>query len=413
MGTRIYRASTETFDVELGPVFANFVLADEINRAPAKVQSALLEVMAEHQVSIGGVSHPGPTAVPRPRHAEPDRVRGRLSPPRSPARPLPDEDRDRLSRRRGGGRDRLSHGREPARAGEILDLEQLVALQDAADAIYVDRAVVDYAVTLVLATRDPAKFGLADIEPFISYGASPRASLGLIAAGRALALLRNRAYVLPQDVFDVAPDIIRHRLVLSYEALAQGTTTEDILARLLSTVPAPRIAPSQSQDHQAADRGRHAPAPASGQLPVAVRPPPARRPPASPADPPAPRPSRRQCRAASWTRVEAATAGPGRRRPCTPHDVVTVVPPTCRTRSTKTGPDEVLRRLDLMVNHKLDGMLHGEYQGLVPGHGSELGETRATRRATTSAASTGTSPPACRNPTCARPSPTGSSRPGS
>ena len=135
----------------------------------------------------------------------------------------------------------------------MLDLEQLTALQDAADAIYVDRAVVDYAVTLVLATREPSEFGLADIEPFVSYGASPRASLGLIAAGRALALLRDRSYVLPQDVFDVAPDIMRHRLVLSYEALAQGTTTEDILARLLSTVPAPRIAPSQDHDERPVD----------------------------------------------------------------------------------------------------------------------------------------------------------------
>ena len=111
--------------------------------------------------------------------------------------------------------------------------------------MYVDRSVVDYAVNLVLATRDPAKYGLADLTALVSYGASPRASLGLVAAGRALALLRGRSYVLPQDVFDVAPDILRHRLVLSYEALAREISADHVLARVLSTIPAPRIAPSQ------------------------------------------------------------------------------------------------------------------------------------------------------------------------
>jgi MoxR-like ATPase len=251
MGTRIYRASTETFDVELGPVFANFVLADEINRAPAKVQSALLEVMAEHQVSIGGVTHPVP---------QPFLVLATQNPIESEGvYPLPEAQRDRFLMKIMLGYPTPSEeveivyrmGVNPPEAEEVLNLRQLLALQDAADAVYVDRAVVDYAVTLVLATRDPSKFGLADIEPFVSYGASPRASLGLIAAGRALALMRDRAYVLPQDVFDVAPDVIRHRLVLSYEALAQGTTTEDILARLLSTIPAPRIAPSQHHEQDA------------------------------------------------------------------------------------------------------------------------------------------------------------------
>ena len=126
----------------------------------------------------------------------------------------------------------------------MLSLEQLIRLQEAADEVYVDRAVVDYAVTLVLATRYPENYTLSDIAPLITYGASPRASLGLVAAGRALALLRGRTYVLPQDVFDVAPDVLRHRLVLSYEALAQGVSADQILARVLSTVPAPHVSPS-------------------------------------------------------------------------------------------------------------------------------------------------------------------------
>jgi len=248
MGTRIYRASTESFDVELGPVFANFVLADEINRAPAKVQSALLEVMAEHQVSIGGESHHVP---------EPFLVLATQNPIESEGvYPMPEAQRDRFLMKIVVGYPTAAEeveivyrmGIEPPQPREVLDLEQLTALQQAVDRIYVDRAVVDYAVSLVLATREPERFGMADLKELLSYGASPRASLGLVAAGRALASLRNRSYVLPQDVFDVAPDILRHRLVLSYEALAQGTTTEQILARLLSTVPAPRIAPSQD-DH--------------------------------------------------------------------------------------------------------------------------------------------------------------------
>jgi MoxR-like ATPase len=136
-------------------------------------------------------------------------------------------------------------GVNPPHAQQVLSLEQLQSLQAAADAVYVDHGVVDYAVNLVLATREPARFGLPELEELIAYGASPRASLGLIAAGRSLALLRGRTYALPQDVFDVAPDILRHRLVLSYEALAQGLGVEHLLARLLSTIPAPRIAPSQ------------------------------------------------------------------------------------------------------------------------------------------------------------------------
>jgi MoxR-like ATPase len=136
-------------------------------------------------------------------------------------------------------------GVAPPEPSEALSIEGLAQLQDEADKIFVAREVVDYAVNLVFATREPERFGMADLSDILSYGASPRASLGLIAAGRALALLRGRTYVLPQDVYDVAPDIFRHRMVLSYEALARDISANDVLARVLSTVPAPRVAPSQ------------------------------------------------------------------------------------------------------------------------------------------------------------------------
>jgi MoxR-like ATPase len=154
-------------------------------------------------------------------------------------------------------------GVSPPRASEVLGLYELATLQAASDRVYCDRSIVEYAVNLVLATRNPTTYGLADLEPLVAYGASPRASLGLVAAGRALALMRNRSYVLPQDVFDVAPDIMRHRLVLSYEALAREITADHILARVLSTVPAPRIAPSQGETAQGdAAQAQTMPAPA-------------------------------------------------------------------------------------------------------------------------------------------------------
>ena len=246
VGTRIYRASTERFDIELGPVFANFVLADEVNRAPAKVQSALLEVMAEHQVSIGGKTHPVP---------EPFLVLATQNPIESEGvYPLPEAQRDRFLMKVHVGYPTPQEeieivnrmGVDPPQARRLLGPEDLVALQRRADEVYVDRGVVDYAVDVVLATRDPGDQGLADLDELIAYGASPRASLGLVAAGRALALLRGRDYALPQDVFDVATDVLRHRLVLSYEALAQGLDADDILHRVLSTVPAPRVTPRQA-----------------------------------------------------------------------------------------------------------------------------------------------------------------------
>ncbi len=242
MGTRIFRASKETFDIELGPVFVNFLLADEINRAPAKVQSALLEVMAERQVSIGGKTFPVP---------DPFLVLATQNPIESEGvYPLPEAQRDRFLMKvivdyptAGEEVDIVYRmGVRPPKAESVVSLDELIELQAAADAVRVDRAVVDYAVTVVLATRYPANYALSDIEPLLTYGGSPRASLGLVRAGRALALIRGRDHLVPQDVFDVAPDVLRHRLVLSYEALAQGITPDQVLARVLSTVPAPRQA---------------------------------------------------------------------------------------------------------------------------------------------------------------------------
>ncbi|MFN8039705.1 MAG: MoxR family ATPase [Acidimicrobiales bacterium] len=244
-GTRIYRQSSEQFDIELGPIFANFVLADEINRAPAKVQSALLEVMAEHHVSIGGQTFPVP---------EPFLVMATQNPiEQEGVYPLPEAQRDRFLMKVVIGYPspveelEIVHrmGVRPPHATQVLSLDDLVALQRATDDVYVDHGVVDYAVNLVLATREPAAHNLPELADLISFGASPRASLGLVAGARALALLRGRSYALPQDVYDIAPDVLRHRLVLSYEALAQGLNVEQILTRLLSTVPAPRLAPSQ------------------------------------------------------------------------------------------------------------------------------------------------------------------------
>ena len=246
IGTRIFRSSSETFDIEWGPVFANIVLADEINRAPAKVQSALLEVMAEHQVSIAGVTKQVP---------EPFLVLATQNPIESEGvYPLPEAQRDRFLMKIVVGYPSANEemeivnrmGVNPPEAAQVLSLQQLEELQKACDAVYVAPSVADYAVRLVLATREPNTYGLGDLSSLIAWGASPRATLGLVAGGRALALMRNRNYVLPQDIFDVAPDILRHRVVPSYEALAQGISVEQLMARILSTVHAPVVSPSQN-----------------------------------------------------------------------------------------------------------------------------------------------------------------------
>jgi MoxR-like ATPase len=245
IGTQIWKASTETFDVIVGPVSANFVLADEINRAPAKVQSALLEAMAERQVSIGGRTHPMP---------QPFVVMATQNPIESEGvYPLPEAQRDRFLMKVIVGYPTLSEevtivdrmAVSPPSASAVLTPARLVALQAAADDIFVHPAIVEYAARLVHATRDPAAAGLPDVAEQIAYGASPRATLALVAAGRAIALLRGRTYAVPDDVTGCFLDVCRHRLVLSYEALADGVTPDSLLARIRGHVAAPRLAPRQ------------------------------------------------------------------------------------------------------------------------------------------------------------------------
>jgi MoxR-like ATPase len=246
IGTRIYKAGQDAFDVELGPVFANFVLTDEINRAPAKVQSALLEVMAERQVSIGGVTHPLPDpflvlATQNPIESEgvyplPEAQRDRFLMKVLVDYPSPEEEREIVYRM----------GAEPPVAETVLGPSDLLRLQKTASQVFVHHALVDYVVRLVVATRTPREHGMEDVATWVSYGASPRASIGLIAAARALALVRGRDYVLPQDVLDVTVDVLRHRLVLSYDALADGVPADHIVKRIVQTVPLPQVAPRQN-----------------------------------------------------------------------------------------------------------------------------------------------------------------------
>jgi MoxR-like ATPase len=241
VGTRIYRPSTERFDIELGPIFANFVLADEINRAPAKVQSALLEVMAERQVSLGGTT----TALP-----DPFLVLATQNPIENEGvYPLPEAQRDRFLMRIPVDYPTAAEEHEivdrarrtQAEPQKLLSTDDVKALQGAARAVAVDPAVQDYAVRLVLATRDPKAYGV-DIAGRLAYGASPRASIGLVHAGRALALLRGRDRMVAQDVYDIAYDVLNHRLVLSFDAVAEGFTVDDVLVELLTSVVAPRHA---------------------------------------------------------------------------------------------------------------------------------------------------------------------------
>ncbi len=245
VGTRIWRPSREAFDIEWGPIFANMVLADEINRAPAKVQSALLEAMAEGHVSIAGETRPLPRpflvlATQNPIESEgvytlAEAQRDRFLMQIDVKHPSYAEETE-IARRMGV---------HPPTADQVLSSEQLLGLQAMADEVFVHHAVADYAVRLVMATRDPGAWGVPDLAPHLTLGASPRATLGLIAAGRALALLRGRRYLLPQDIFDVAPEVLRHRVILSYDALAANVTSDDLIRLLLSTITAPRVAPQQ------------------------------------------------------------------------------------------------------------------------------------------------------------------------
>ncbi len=245
VGTRIYRPSQEAFDVELGPVFANLVLVDEINRAPAKVQSALLEVMAERQVSIGGTTY----ALPAP-----FLVLATQNPIESEGvYPLPEAQRDRFLMKvevhHPGMADEMEIVRRMATSvpsvSEVLTLDDLVDLQEAVDDVFVHHAVGEYAVRLVMATREPERWNLPALRPLLAHGASPRGSLGLVRAAKALAVLRGRDYVLPVDVGDLAIDVLAHRLVLTYEALADEVPATRLVQQVLETIDPPQVTPSQ------------------------------------------------------------------------------------------------------------------------------------------------------------------------
>ena len=241
VGTRIYNQKTGEFNTSLGPVFTNLLLADEINRAPAKVQSALLEVMQERQVTIGRETY----AVPNPflvlATQNPIETEGTY--------PLPEAQVDRFMLKVLVGYpspteefvivERLTSTVQPVQ--KVLTTEQLIDLQKEVDKVYVDPALIEYAVRMVTATRSPQTFGIKDLDHYILFGASPRASINLILTAKALAFVRGRRYALPQDVRDMALDVMRHRLVLSYEALSDNVTADDLLNQILEHIPAPVV----------------------------------------------------------------------------------------------------------------------------------------------------------------------------
>ena len=239
IGTRMYNQRTGDFSTVLGPVFTNLLLADEINRAPAKVQSALLEVMQERQVTIAGESHRVP---------EPFLVMATQNPIETEGTyPLPEAQVDRFMMKVLVGYpseeeefvivERVTGA--AATVGSVCSTAQLMELQAECRRIYVDPGLMQYAVKLVSATRRPDRYGLKDMTRYITFGASPRATINMIEGARALAFLRARNYVLPEDVIDLVPDVLRHRLVLSYEALSDGLTADQIVMRVLQAIPAP------------------------------------------------------------------------------------------------------------------------------------------------------------------------------
>jgi len=241
VGTRIYNQKTGDFNTSLGPVFTNLLLADEINRAPAKVQSALLEVMQERQVTIGRETHlvPDPFLVMATQN--PIETEGTYALPEAQVDrfmlkvlvgyPSPTEEFVIVERMTGPG--------EPIQ--KVLSTKDLIGLQREADRVYVDPALHQYAVRLATATRAPRAHGMPELDRYITYGASPRASINLILTARALAFLRGRDYALPEDVVDMARDVIRHRLVLSFEALADNVSSDSILSTVLGRVPVPVV----------------------------------------------------------------------------------------------------------------------------------------------------------------------------
>jgi MoxR-like ATPase len=241
VGTRVYRPDQGTFETELGPVFCNFLLADEINRAPAKVQSALLEVMQEHQVTIAHTTYPVP---------DPFLVMATQNPIESEGTyPLPEAQVDRFMLKI--LIDYPEHDEEltivqrqlvaPPELREALSLDELRALQKAVLDVYVDPSLVSYSVQLATATRNPARVGLPELGEFVAFGASPRGPISITQSARALALLRGRDYVTSEDVRTLAKDALRHRLVLSYQALAEGVSPDSILDKVLTAVPIPEV----------------------------------------------------------------------------------------------------------------------------------------------------------------------------
>jgi MoxR-like ATPase len=239
VGTRVYNQKTGDFTTSLGPVFTNLLLADEINRAPAKVQSALLEVMQERQVTIAGESHRVP---------EPFLVMATQNPIETEGTyPLPEAQVDRFMMKVLVGYpteeeefvivDRVTG--VPNDVVPMATTEQLSALQRECRSVYVDPALKQYAVRLAAASRNPDRYGVMGLAKYISFGASPRASINLTEGARALAFLRGRTYVLPEDMTDLVPDIFRHRLVLTYEALAETMTPDQIIRRIMQHLPAP------------------------------------------------------------------------------------------------------------------------------------------------------------------------------
>ena len=241
VGTRVYRPDRADFDTELGPVFCNFLLADEINRAPAKVQSALLEVMQEHQVTIGHQSFPVPSPFLVLATQNPIESEGTY--------PLPEAQVDRFMLK--VLVDYPAHDEEltvvarsleaPPALEQTLSLEELKDLQRQAGEVYVDPALISWSVDVATATRRPGERGLDDVKEYVAYGASPRGPISLVAAARALALIRGRDYVVPADMEALVRDAFRHRLVLSYRALAEEVAPDTLLDQVLAVVPVPQI----------------------------------------------------------------------------------------------------------------------------------------------------------------------------
>ena len=239
VGTRMYNQKTGEFSTTLGPVFTHLLLADEINRAPAKVQSALLEVMQERQVTIAGEAHKVPEPFVVMATQNPIETEGTYALPEAQVDRFmmkvllgyPSEEEEFVIAQRALA--------APVQVLPVATTAQLSALQAECRSVYVDPSLLQYAVKLVAATRAPAQHGVQDIAPFIACGASPRATICLAEGAQALAMLRGRAYVLPEDMTDLAPDVLRHRLSLSYEALSDGLDADALIARIMAQIPAP------------------------------------------------------------------------------------------------------------------------------------------------------------------------------